>query len=75
MFLFQLCGIGVLGVGIYSRVQAKDYDSILGSGGITTAANIMIAAGFFVMLVGFVGCCGALKESRFLLVTVSCFVS
>jgi len=67
-FVFWLAGIGVLGVGIWSRIQAKDYDTILGSGGITSAANIMIAAGCFVMVIGFVGCCGALKESKWLLV-------
>ena len=52
-------------------MQAKDYDSFLGSGGVTSAANIMIAAGALVMVIGFVGCCGALKESKGLLVAVS----
>ena len=63
----------MLGVGIWSRVEAKDYDSFLGSGGLTSAANIMIAAGVFVMIVGFFGCCGALKESKWLLSAVSYF--
>jgi len=67
-FIFWLAGIGVLGVGIWSRVQAKDYDSFLGSGGVTSAANIMIASGALVMIIGFVGCCGAIKESRVMLV-------
>lgn len=67
-FVFWLAGIGVLGVGIWSRIQAKDYDTLLGSGGLTSAANIMIAAGCFVMVIGFVGCCGAMKESKWLLV-------
>ncbi|XP_065070841.1 CD151 antigen-like [Rhopilema esculentum] len=67
-FLFWIAGIGVLGVGIWSRVQAKDYDSFLGDGGLTSAANVMIAAGAFVMVIGFVGCCGAWKESKWLLV-------
>eukprot|EP00794_Sanderia_malayensis_P018041 gene18041-19848_t len=67
-FVFWLAGIGVLGVGIWSRIQAKDYDSLFGHGGVITAANIMIAAGCFVMLIGFVGCCGAWKESKWLLV-------
>ena len=66
----QLAGIGVLAVGIWSRVQAKDYDSFLGSGGVTSAANIMIASGALVMVIGFVGCCGALKESKVMLVIV-----
>ena len=60
----------MLGVGIWSRIQSKDYDTLLGSGGLTSAANIMIAAGCFVMVIGFVGCCGAMKESKWLLVIV-----
>ena len=45
----------------------------MGEGGVFTAANIMIAAGCFVMLIGFVGCCGAMKESKWLLVIVCIF--
>ena len=31
----------------------------------------MIASGALVMIIGFVGCCGAIKESRVMLVIVS----
>ncbi|KAL5113109.1 CD9 antigen [Taenia crassiceps] len=34
---------------------------------ITSGANILIAVGFIIMLVGFLGCCGAIRESQFLL--------
>lgn len=71
MSIFQLAGIAVLAVGIWSRIQASDYNSFLGSGGVTSAANIMIVSGALVMVIGFVGCCGAIKESRGLLVAVS----
>lgn len=67
-FLFWILGLAVLGVGIYSRIKAENYDSLLGEGGVASAANILIAAGVFVALIGFVGCCGALKENKVLLI-------
>ncbi|EUB55617.1 CD9 antigen [Echinococcus granulosus] len=33
----------------------------------TSGANILIAVGFIIMFVGFLGCCGAIRESQFLL--------
>ena len=67
-FLFWVLGIVVLGVGIYSRIKAGNYDTLLGEGGVASAANILIAAGVFVSLIGFVGCCGALKENKVMLI-------
>ena len=61
----------MLGIGIWSRIESKDWDSLLGDDGtIVNASNILIAAGVFVMIIGFLGCCGAIKENRFLLITV-----
>lgn len=68
-FIFWVCGIAVLGIGIWSRVDSKDWDSLLGDDNtVLNAANIMIAAGIFVMIIGFLGCCGAVKESKVLLI-------
>ena len=36
-----------------------------------SAANLLIVTGAFVMAIGFVGCIGAIKENRCLLLTVS----
>ena len=50
-FVFWICGIVIFGVGIWSRIKAKDFDSLLGdAGSMASAANIMIAAGIFVMV-------------------------
>ena len=38
---------------------------------VVDAANLLIASGAFVMVIGFIGCCGALKQIRPLLVVVS----
>ena len=61
-----------MGVGIYSRIKSKDWDSLLGNDGtFTSAANLMIASGALVMIIGFLGCCGAWKENKFMLIVVS----
>lgn len=41
-------------------------------GGFKTAANILIAAGALVMIIGAIGCCGVVKEKKWLLLLVSC---
>lgn len=68
-FIIWICGIAVLGVGIYSRIKVGKFDSILDDSTIPSAANLFIAAGCFVMIIGFLGCCGAWKENKCLLIS------
>eukprot|EP00794_Sanderia_malayensis_P018200 gene18200-20016_t len=72
--LFLLAGLGLLGVGGYIRYASKDYDSILGKDGLATPANLLIAVGAAVFLVAFVGCIGAIKESKCFLIMYIIFV-
>ncbi|XP_076967550.1 tetraspanin-8 [Tamandua tetradactyla] len=66
-FLFWLCGILILAVAIWIRVS-KDNQEILSSETNTyVAVNILIAVGAIIMILGFLGCCGAMKESRCML--------
>lgn len=69
-FLFWLCGILILGIAIWIRVS-KDGQEILSSGdsGVSSyvSVNILIAVGAIIMILGFLGCCGAIKESRCML--------
>lgn len=69
-FLFWLCGVSILAVAIWIRVS-KDGQEILGSEGSSTSAyiavDILIAVGATIMILGFLGCCGAIKESRCML--------
>ncbi|XP_024432206.2 tetraspanin-8 [Desmodus rotundus] len=69
-FLFWLCGIFILAVAIWIRVS-KDGQELLSSGeaGINPyiGVNILIAVGATIMVLGFLGCCGAIKESRCML--------
>jgi len=57
-------------VGVYSRVKAGDWSGLIKDVNIVDAANLLIASGAFVMIIGFVGCCGAVKQLRPLLVVV-----
>ena len=66
-FLSQLAGAAILGIGIWTEIDPGQFDAFLGNSGYALPAKILIAAGAFVMVVGFLGCCGAIKESRPLL--------
>ncbi|KAL2776027.1 tetraspanin-8 [Daubentonia madagascariensis] len=69
-FLFWLCGILILAIAIWIRVSKDDHE-IISSGDSGTnsyvAVNILIAVGAIIMILGFLGCCGAMKESRCML--------
>jgi len=71
--LFVFCLIAwVLGLvafvwGIVARTTGKfgPIDDFIPA--VSAGANLLIAVGFFIMLVGFLGCCGAIRESQMLL--------
>eukprot|EP00794_Sanderia_malayensis_P018909 gene18909-20812_t len=64
--IFFLCGSGILGVGIWLRVEKGDYVQFTDYE-FVTASNIAIAAGIIIVLVTFLGCVGALKEIKIML--------
>ncbi|KAL4225545.1 hypothetical protein ACF0H5_016233 [Mactra antiquata] len=72
-FIFWLSGAAILGVGIWMIVD-KNIGSYFEVLNLDThdqffkyAAYILIGLGVFVFLVGFCGCCGAIRGSKFLL--------
>jgi len=67
-FIVWVCGIAVFGVGIYSRVKAGEWSDLMKEAAVVDAANLLIASGAIVMVIGFLGCCGAIKQNRPLLV-------
>ncbi|KAK3102882.1 hypothetical protein FSP39_014643 [Pinctada imbricata] len=76
MFFFNsimlIAGCGLLGFGVWSRtnqVGLVRVSSVLGSDIVTTMSLILIIAGGIVILISFLGCCGAIKEVRCMLVT------
>jgi len=73
-FIFWLLGVGVLGIGIYSRVESDSWKSLLNTHALFTAANLLIVAGVVVATIGFLGCCGAVKKYQCMLLTYAIIV-
>lgn len=72
--IFWLSGAAILGVGIWILVDKdlQDYldvikDAMEDEDALRNAAYILIGFGAFVFLVGFCGCCGAIRRSKCLL--------
>lgn len=71
--IFWLSGAAILGVGIWLRVDksaVKVFDlaeTAQDDNMFEIACYVLIGIGAFVFLVGFLGCCGALKESKCML--------
>ncbi|XP_036313452.1 tetraspanin-8 [Pipistrellus kuhlii] len=69
-FFFWLCGILILGLAIWIRVSRSeiefpdDYNTSY-----NTSANILIGVGTIIVILGFLGFCGTLRESRCMLLT------
>ncbi|NXB67137.1 TSN8 protein, partial [Struthidea cinerea] len=68
-FLPQVCGSIILGVSIWIRVSgAQQVNACSHTSTITFAGvNLLIAVGSIIMVLGFLGCCGAVRESRCML--------
>ncbi|KAH9519145.1 cd82 antigen [Bulinus truncatus] len=72
--IFWLSGAAILAVGIWILVdpQLREYMKVIKDGTqdeefLKTSAYILIGFGSFVFLVGFCGCCGAIRASKCLL--------
>lgn len=71
--IFWLSGCAILGVGIWMRVDPNVLNSLKvfnvdpSDSLVEYAAYLFIALGAFVFLVGFLGCCGAIKENKCML--------
>ncbi|KAM6095070.1 CD9 antigen [Chlamydotis macqueenii] len=70
-FIFWLAGTAVLAIGLWLRFdsQTKSIFELESNNNTTfyTGVYILIGAGALMMLVGFLGCCGALQESQCML--------
>ncbi|XP_042367431.1 tetraspanin-8-like [Plectropomus leopardus] len=62
--LFWISGLIILGVSIYLKVS-KDKNQITDEA--LPGIDLMIAIGVIIMVLGFLGCCGAIRENRCML--------
>ncbi|XP_051885041.1 tetraspanin-4a isoform X2 [Pristis pectinata] len=67
--LFWLAGCGILGVGIWLAVTQGNFATLSATFPFLSAANLLIGTGTVAMVVGFLGCVGAIKENRCLLLS------
>ncbi|XP_046498716.1 tetraspanin-4 isoform X2 [Equus quagga] len=65
----ELGGCGILGVGIWLAATQGNFATLSASFPSLSAANLLIVTGTFVMAIGFMGCIGAIKENKCLLLT------
>ncbi|XP_062388193.1 tetraspanin-9 [Sardina pilchardus] len=73
MFIFNLIfwlgGCGLFGVGVWLSFKQSEISALPLSFPSLSAANLLLVAGGITMVTGFLGCLGALKEQRCLLMT------
>lgn len=69
-FIFWLAGIAVLAIGLWLRFDSQTksiFEQETNNSSFYTGVYILIGAGALMMLVGFLGCCGAVQESQCML--------
>ena len=74
IYLFQLLGLGVLGVGIWLLVteySAREVSVLVGSNFFEIGTYMLIAGGGTIALMAFCGCCGTMREDKCVLAFVS----
>jgi len=74
--LFWILGCTLLGVGIWVRVDPNfnEYMQVADSNSLYAGSYLLIAVGAVIMILGFLGCCGAIKESQCMLATFFVFL-
>ncbi|XP_062423754.1 tetraspanin-8 [Rhea pennata] len=66
-FFFWVCGCIILGVSIWIRVNKDAQQEFQVDSSMFAGVDLLIAVGSIIMVLGFLGCCGAIKESRCML--------
>lgn len=75
-FVFWLLGITILAVGIWVRVDYTVHHLVQSTGFeyYYTSCYLIIASGCIIMIIGFLGCVGALREQPCMLITYFAFL-
>lgn len=61
-FIFVVSGIALIAIGAVVQTNGRSYTEFLGSK-FVTLPNLVIAVGVIILIVAFLGCCGAVKEN------------
>lgn len=77
----KLAGAAILAVGVWVKVDSSSFLGILDDvegvpaelSQLVNISYLLIALGAVLLVIGFLGCCGAIKESRCMLLTVRLF--
>jgi len=69
-FIFLLSGIGIIVCGALVEIRFRDYLTFIGKNSVA-APLLLIAIGILAMIIAFLGCCGAIKESYGMLMAFS----
>lgn len=72
-FIFALCGLALLILGVLVRVKANSYSETL-SENVTFPSTTLIVIGSIIFIIAFFGCCGAIRESNCMVITFACFL-
>lgn len=64
-----ICGIAVFSVGVWTLADRSFMERLLGTDLYVSSASILIATGVIVTIISFLGCFGAIKEIKCMLLT------
>lgn len=67
-FIFWLSGVGLIAIGAFIRTNYGEYFSFVDHS-FGNVPAVLIAVGVIVFIIGFLGCCGALKENHCMVTT------
>mgnify|MGYP001793839977 CR=1 FL=1 len=72
MFVLQMLGAALLGLGIWLHLTNDTFLAISPGYSLLLPSALFIAPGCLSIIVGFLGCCGAITENKCLVISV-CF--
>lgn len=67
--VFQLTGIGLIVLGTWLQMAKRLYINLLGDD-LLAAPGLIITTGVLIAILGFFGCCGAIRENYCMTMTV-----
>lgn len=74
--VFFLFGALLIGIGVYAQIELSKYLDFIptGDGSVNATAILIIAIGALTLVIGFFGCCGAIKENRCMVLTFAVLI-